>query len=61
MSVDIVNLICAKTSISHCIFHAASSSFTTFTSKVLYSAPDKLYLRYLGDYDQLVRSIRLLP
>jgi len=28
---------------------------------VLYSAPTNLYLRYLGDYDQLVRSIRLLP
>ena len=28
---------------------------------VLYSAPTNLYLRCLGDYDQLVRSIRLLP
>jgi hypothetical protein len=28
---------------------------------VLYSAPTNLYLRYLGDYDQLVRSIRRLP
>ena len=28
---------------------------------VLYSAPANLYLRYLGDYDQLVRSIRFLP
>jgi hypothetical protein len=26
---------------------------------VLYSAPTKLYMGYLGDYDQLVRSIRL--
>ena len=26
---------------------------------VLYSAPNKLYMGYLGDYDQLVRSIRL--
>ncbi len=28
---------------------------------VLYTAPANLYLGYLGDYDQLVRSIRLLP
>ncbi len=28
---------------------------------VLYTAPTNLYTQYLGDYDQLVRSIRLLP
>jgi len=28
---------------------------------VLYSAPTNLYLQYLGDYDQMVRSIRLMP
>jgi hypothetical protein len=28
---------------------------------VLYSAPTNLYMRYLGDYDQLIRSIRLTP
>ncbi len=28
---------------------------------ILYSAPASLYERYVGDYDQLVRSVRKLP